>query len=125
MASNSPTVGAPGFSSKMCVAPALMAWRKKPGVSQVRPAMRAMLGEDVAPEKSDPLSTDAWNWTPFAFHLAAISAKAFPGGRSLPAPRKKGSTTSDSRARGSSPFSSCRAWYQPMPRPSTPQPMMA
>ena len=43
-----------------------MAWRKKPGLSQVRPAMRAILVEDVAPEKSDPLSTDAWNWTPFA-----------------------------------------------------------
>ena len=65
-----------------------MAWRKKPGLSQVRPAINAIFGPAVAFEKSDPKSTEAWNWTPFAFHLAAISAKAFPGGRSLPAPRK-------------------------------------
>ena len=125
MASSSPTVGAPGFSNNIWVAPALMAWRKKPGLSQVLPAINAIFVPEVALENKLPESTEAWNWTPFFFQSSAIFAKSLPGGRSLPAPKKKGSTTSDSRARGISPFSSCRAWYQPMPRPSTPQPMMA
>ena len=48
MASSSATDGAPGFSSKMCVAPALSAWRKKPGLSTVRPAIKANLGPGPA-----------------------------------------------------------------------------
>mmetsp|Transcript_3358 Transcript_3358/g.10194 ORF Transcript_3358/g.10194 Transcript_3358/m.10194 type:complete len:237 (-) Transcript_3358:124-834(-) len=125
MRPSSSTVGAPGFSRRMCVAPAAMAWRKNLGLSGVRPAMSAILGPSVAPLKRSPESTDAWNATPFAPQSATTFWNSWPGGESLPPPRNHGSTMSESRAPGTLPSRSWRPWYQPMPRPGKPQPTIA
>ena len=114
MASNSLTEGAPGFSNKICVAPAASAWRKKPGLSTVRPAIKATLGPGPA---VDHVSSEMASLNRVSVHAWTTPASnSAPASLSLPGPRNQGSTTSDSRADAHAPSTNCRPWNQPMPR---------